>query len=312
MPVDVSRALDGGVLGGAVDVVFYGEDHSRARLTATALEIGMRGYGDNLSLHSLKEYDGKVDGDAAIIFGIRSFARQIVAAYHAAGKSFLIMDKGYTRRKSLGNIEHNNYWRVGVNALHTQFSVKSVLVHSSGRFEKLGIALLPIKKEKEDGYVLILPPARKIFLFLDRGDLKAMKAYFARVAKTVLAVTDKKVRFRGKTEQGRWQFTLEMSDRILSYPSGQTIRQDIAGASVVVTHTTNAGVQAVIAGVPVVELGYGVVKPLTETDLANVGNPRRYTEAERWRFVCWLAWQQWTLAELASGEAWEYLRPQIL
>ena len=265
---------------------------------------------DTLRMCPLNTYDGEAEGDAAVVFGIRSCARQVVARYRAAGKPFLIVDKGYTRRKSRGHIEINAYWRVGVNGLHSAVPAKTL--YPEGRFEKLRMDVQPLIGEKGNGYVLILPPARKIFLFLDLGDLEYMKRFFAQVAKRVLDLTKRMVHFRGKTEQGRWQFTLEMSERVSLCSEEQTIRQSVAGAACVITHTTNAGVSALLAGVPVIELGCGVVKPLAEMDLDKVSNPRRYTEEERREFLNWLAYQQWTLAEIASGEAWAYLRPQLL
>ena len=138
-----------------------------------------------------------------------------------------------------------------------------------------------------------------------------MKEYFAAIAETVLTLTQKKIHFRGKTEQGRWQFTLAMGERISLCSSEETIRSSLTHAACVITHTTNAGVSAVLAGIPVLELGEGVVKPLAEINLGNVGSPKRYTEEERRKFLNWLAYQQWTLAELASGEAWAYLRLQF-
>lgn len=72
----------------------------------------------------------------------------------------------------------------------------------------------------------------------------------------------------------------------------------------VVTWSSNASVEALIAGVPVVTLSeMAITRPVSAHSL----------DAPDWRgdrlpFLSWLAYRQWTLAEYASGEAWAWLR----
>ena len=301
-----------------MDVVFYDSPGKRAvtQLVQAALEEGTRRHGDPMVPYWRDPISGATNiggAGAVVILGISNEARDIVAECRALAKPFVIVDKGYTRRKSRGDIEHNAYWRVSVNALHPEFSLDSVS-SAEGRWRMLSIEPEKIRRDSA-GYVLLIAPALRVFTFLGLGDLSALHLFFEQVAARLSLLTSKALRFRGKldakmslTKEG-WQFALGRGSHT---KKENTIAQDIAGASLIVSHTTNAGVRAVVAGVPVVELGCGVVRPLAETNPDKVNNPRRYTENERERFLRWLAWQQWTLAELASGEAWAHLRPQIL
>lgn len=300
-----------------MDVVFYDSPGKRAVtiLIQAALEKGLHRHGDRMAPYHHDVVSGKtnIDGsEVVIIFGISNEARDIVAECRLLNKPFVIIDKGYTRRKSLGDIEHNAYWRVSMNSLHPQFS--SLERVSEERWRKLQVSLGKIREDR-DGYILLIAPALRVFTFLGLGNLNTMSAFFYGVAAVIVSANGSRpMKFRGKsdskmaTTREGWQFAPEGFSSAL----GSTIEEDLADASLVVTHTTNAGVRAVMSGVPVLELGCGVVRSLAETCLDKISNPRKYTEEERWRFMCWLACQQWTLAEMASGEAWEHLRQKVL
>lgn len=302
-------------------IVVYDSPGKRAvtLLVQTSLEMGLRVHGDHAVPY--KDQESIEAADAAVIIGISNEARDVVKQCRRAGKSFIIIDKGYTRRKSRGDIEHNAYWRTGINALHTEFPVYSDKPCPHERWESLGLSLGKIREHGRGGYVLVVGTAIRVFGFLGMAPVpgptgsRVMEKYFDAVIRHILAVTPLPIRLRNKIATvplSGSKFAKQRSDRVSPCPDGNTIEKDLSGAAVVVAHTTNAGVRAVMAGVPVVELGVGVVKPLAETNLSNTGNPRRYTEEERERFFRWLAWQQWTLAEIKSGEAWANLRPRLL
>lgn len=82
-----------------------------------------------------------------------------------------------------------------------------------------------------------------------------------------------------------------------------TLDEALSGAAFVVTFNSNAGVDAALAGVPVVALDRGSMA----WDVASpqVAPPWR---PDRAAWATALAWKQWTLAEFKSGMAWEYLR----
>lgn len=301
-------------------IIFYDSPGKRVvtELVKAALEKGLRKHASHMIPYAHDFVSGKTNIDsseAVIVFGISNEARVVVAECKGLGKPYFIVDKGYIRRKSRGDIEHNAYWRMSPNSMHPEFNLSSGAMPLE-RWHRLKLELEKTRTGKGSGYILLIAPALRVFNFLGLcTNVSSLSKFFDEVAVKVLAITDRHVVFRGKldskmafTKEG-WQFSPKQVSHSLS---GRTIESDIQGASIVVTHTTNAGVRAVMAGVPVVELGVGVVKPLAETDLGKINNPKRYTEEERERFFHWLAWQQWTLAEMISGEAWAYFKPQIL
>jgi len=79
--------------------------------------------------------------------------------------------------------------------------------------------------------------------------------------------------------------------------------EDLAGAYLAVTYNSNLGVDAVLAGVPTVAMDEGSMAwPVASHVVSEVVKPPRNKWAQA------MAWTQWTLPEIASGEAWAALR----
>lgn len=81
-----------------------------------------------------------------------------------------------------------------------------------------------------------------------------------------------------------------------------TLEEDLAGAAMAVTYSSNTGTDAVMAGVPVHAEDEGsMVWPVASHDLS-------VTRPDRRAHMAGLAWCQWQYEELASGLAWDYVR----
>jgi hypothetical protein len=93
--------------------------------------------------------------------------------------------------------------------------------------------------------------------------------------------------------------------------SAQSMTECLQGAHVMVTHGSNACFEAVMAGVPCIVLGDAVAKPISSTSLDELDAPRLATDDERSQWLANLAYLQWNLREMASGEMWANLRNQL-
>jgi len=90
----------------------------------------------------------------------------------------------------------------------------------------------------------------------------------------------------------------------LTAPDLPPLSESLACACQCVTWNSTAAVEAVIAGVPTVALDRGSIA--WEVASHAVLEPLWMGNRDRWAYN--LAYRQWTLAELADGTAWEYLR----
>ena len=87
------------------------------------------------------------------------------------------------------------------------------------------------------------------------------------------------------------------------------IEKAISKAKVVVTINSNAGVDAALAGKPVISLDKGsMVWDISEHDFKKINNPK-FNDRTQWCNN--IAYAQWHPSELKSGEAWNHLKSKI-
>lgn len=89
--------------------------------------------------------------------------------------------------------------------------------------------------------------------------------------------------------------------------SEKPLAADLVDAWAVVTYSSNAAVEAVLAGVPVFVLApFAAASRMGLSDLSQIEHPI-YPDG-RWSFAASLASNQWTLEEIAGGVAWRALQ----
>ena len=78
-----------------------------------------------------------------------------------------------------------------------------------------------------------------------------------------------------------------------------------------VTFGSNACFDAVLQGIPSVVIGNGVAKPISSVSIGAIESPYLAKDGERAQWLHRLAYCQWSMAEMASGEAWPHIRRMI-
>lgn len=86
---------------------------------------------------------------------------------------------------------------------------------------------------------------------------------------------------------------------------GRPLAADLEGAWALVTHTSAAANEALIAGVPAFVTGECAASPMAAGPLSQIEQPRRPEGRERWAGA--LCDRQWTLDEIRNGAAWRAL-----
>jgi len=87
------------------------------------------------------------------------------------------------------------------------------------------------------------------------------------------------------------------------------IAEAIARSKVVVTINSNAGVDAAIAGKPVINMDIGsMVWDIAESDFDQINIPKH---VDRTQWCNDIAYAQWHPSELRSGEAWDHLKHKV-
>jgi hypothetical protein len=89
-------------------------------------------------------------------------------------------------------------------------------------------------------------------------------------------------------------------------PGGKPLSADLVGAWALVTHSSNAAVEALLEGVPVFCTAPCAAYRMGRPDVAAIEAPALPDDREQWAWN--LARAQWTLAEMKSGECWRDLQ----
>lgn len=103
----------------------------------------------------------------------------------------------------------------------------------------------------------------------------------------------------------RLQYNTDRPIKVRTRDTESPLADDLRGAWAMVTWTSNAAVDALLAGVPVFCTGDCAASAMGRADPVNIEYPYYPDDREEWAAT--LAANQWTLDEIASGMAWERL-----
>lgn len=265
---------------------------------AEAFAAGVRAHGDQAIALPAIDTDDVEPGDVIVLFGVKQRARY--QRYRAEGRQLIVLDKGYVRRRAPGPHKEVEYWRVAVNAHHPTDYLESIGA-SSDRWDALGVQLASWKR---GSHVVFAGSSDKYHRF---NDLPHPTLYAAKVVSEIRRHTAREIIYRPKPS---WAAAEPVAGAQFSrWP--ERIEDVLSGAHVLVTNGSNSCFEAVISGIPCIVLGDAVAKPISSLTIADVERPRRVTPAERLQWLSNLAYCQWTMGELASGEAWPHIRRHL-
>jgi len=205
------------------------------------------------------------------------------AVHRKRGRDVLVLERGY-----LG--ERFNWSSIGWNGLNGLATFPDYPTDFGARFRRLGVQLEPWRPAGE--YVLLVGQVHGDAALQGRN----LGPWYAQTAKAAAAQYGLPVRFRPHPLEVRRTGVVRRVPGT-EHDAGPLV-DALARAAVVVTWNSNTGVDALLAGKPVVALGDGAMaSPLAARELGGQCNPDR----EAWAHA--LAWKQWTLEEIRSGEA---------
>ncbi len=96
----------------------------------------------------------------------------------------------------------------------------------------------------------------------------------------------------------------------LTFSANRLLRDDLVDAWAVIALTSNAAVEAVVAGVPVVACDKGnMAWPVAARSVDRIEDPHKPGRSE---WASRLAYSQWNPEEMRSGACWDHLRPHAL
>jgi len=223
--------------------------------------------------------------DLAVIWGHRH--PHIIAGQKESGKDYLVMERGYFG-------DRMKYCSLGYNGLNgrAEFHAEN---SSPDRWEKHAVDIEPWKIDGK--YILLMGQVS--------GDQSLqginIRNWYREVIEKIRNLTNMPVFFRPHPVARRQEINLDC-DR---YERG-TLAESFQDAYLAITFSSNSGVDAVINGIPTIAMDRGSMTWDYGMARHEISLERYTPNRTQWLYD--LAYKQWTIDEMARGEAWEHLR----
>lgn len=238
--------------------------------------------------------------DIAVVFGVRkkavpysNYRGDVIDRQKANGKRTIVLETGYINRGD----EENNHYAVGFDGLNGRADFNNY-DSPSDRWEKLGVKLKPWKQ----GSKIVVCGQIPWDAAVDHTD------HVKWLRETILSIherTEREIVFRPHPKFRNPELISAVDVAKVCEHSFRPILEDLQDAWAVVTFNSNSGVEAAIEGIPVfVDDAGSMAFPVANRNLLYIDNPKK-PEREQWAHN--LAYTQWTLDEMRSGEAWNHL-----
>ncbi len=270
----------------------------RADIICRALQRGIEAAGDSAIVREANSFAGvRDDCEACGFYGLRHGGLEIMAAYTAAGRRAVFLDIGYFGRDARGRIA--GYHRLAVDAYHaTEFDPRRR--YPGDRASALDIA---VEARRTGGrHVVIAGMSAKAAAIYGLPP----EEWERRAVRKLSKITGRPIVYRPKP---KWKGARPIAGARFA-PDGPFLAL-LGDAHCVVTHHSNVGIEAVLAGVPLITID-GIAKPVARDSLLFVEDPCRPDDELRRNWVNYVAYRQWTVREIESGAMWRHLNDEGL
>lgn len=282
----------------------YLSDKSRERDLGEALKAGFEKHGEAVEVIPTQDYtQPKGDTQIAVMVGVKGQSKKIFEDHRRSARHTLLVDKSYFGR--------GEYHRLSLDGFQPKYAHQ--VTHPAERLEKLGVEIKP--KRKKGAHVIYAGSSQKYCDWHDLGDA----TQFA--GSTCFAIgkhlrDDRSIYYRPKPSwvAGHPEQVKPIDRTRFSGPN-ESLASILPNCHALVTHGSNAAIEAIAAGVPAVlcsREGAAAAWPLAEHQLENINDPFFPDDDLRRRVFANLAWCQFTLEEMRSGLAWETLIPHTV
>lgn len=236
--------------------------------------------------------------DIVVLYGLEG-NMPLIFRHYATRKWAIYVDLGYWGRREGGRF--TGYHKVAVNGRHPTAYFRTPQ-HDRKRISHFPDLLASPWRDDQDGHHVLV---------CGMGDKGALAEGFHPEAWERSAIhmirqhSERPIVYRPKPS---WKEAKPIEGTIFS-PHTTVLEKELEGAWAVVSHHSNACVDALVAGVPVF-CDEGVAKPLSSPSPSQIERCLYPEGRDAW--MADLAYTQWTPAEMEAGEPWLHLRNEGL
>lgn len=283
-----------------IDCVIYEvPGHARSRAVCRAMLQGILHSGDKAIIKSSLQYR-KPEGRVGIFYGMSGHLARALVEYPEQGRHAVYADLGYWKRKDGGR--WSGYHKLVVDGRHPTRYFQDV-PKKHDRLEALGFQMAPWRRDDEAILVVGMGPKGA------RAEGFRVNEWEQSVVDELLRITDRPIWYRPKPN---WLEATSLRGAEM-HRSTDLLTDSLAGVRVVVSHHSNANVEALVEGVAGFTLeGPALALNRSALDLEMIEELREATLDERRQWAADLAYTQFSIEEMAAGVAWRHLRDEGL
>jgi hypothetical protein len=222
---------------------------------------------------------GRLSDKMIPIVGCSPYLKPLVQEWRATKRTFIYWDRGFVRRVFATDLP------TGINGGYYRWCVNSFAMNRIKPVNDLRWKLMstPVWDWSRDGkHIVIAEPSATYEKF------HGIEGWTERTVAALKQYTSRPLVFRDKEMQR----------------SGRKLHEDLKGAHCLVTHGSNAAVEAVIMGCPVLVHSDSAASLVGLTDISKIEEPI-YPDRQPW--LNSLAHCQYTENEMCNGKLWRTL-----
>ncbi len=262
---------------------------------------GIRRIGDRARQMPIADFRGHTVADAACCYGVSGATREVMDAYHSAGKHVIIFDKGMLRVKN-----RSSYHRAQIDdgnplkcLMRRRFS------HKRARQRDIRVKKLGRRAQPEPGAPIVMTTNSQ--KHNDFWGIEDGAAYDRQIVDEIRKHTDRPIIYRPKPK--RDAFPPIPGTTYSTTP--ECIEDILPAAHVLVTHSSNCAINAILMGVPAICLGQCAATPVSGNSLETIEAPFYPGVLLFRQWLSCLMWFEWRMDEYKSGEAWKFIRAEM-
>ena len=198
--------------------------------------------------------------------------------------TFYYMDSGYVGNYKSAN--NPNGWKYWHRIVKNDVQHGKIIDRPDDRWKALEY---PIEHKKTGRHILLVTPSEKPCKFYGINRDTWVSETVAEIKKH----TDRPIRIRDKAPRPQ---------RVI-----KTIFDDLKNCHALVTYQSIAAVESVLYGVPAFTLAPTAADPVCDKDLSLIENPTVQDKDKIYKWACHLAYGQFHINEMKTGEAWRML-----
>lgn len=284
-----------------------------------AIKTGLEMFGHTVDIVGRDTVDVEMVSkyDFTFLFSITTdFLRDMVVE---AGGKYIYMDKGYCRNRRLR--EPDAFVRISPNSWQPlkyldkfanvrnrwkkvmKIPIRKILDKNGRIVARETLEPKETKKENEGCYILYAGSSNKYHRFMN---LDEPTAYAENIVQEVRKHTDRPIIYRPKPswdDRKPVPQTIYMGHRSTKF--NELVKKDVYA---LITHSSNAALEANLYGIPTIVLGEGIARPISSTSIEDINNIYRPTLEEKHSLGRSLSYFQWRVEEIKDGHMWRHLK----